>query len=145
MQSYFIFILIMILEWNFWHVVSYPLYKHKHISHCIILFVNGFRASCILFPLVCNACYMKHTHFPLLEKTTTKTLCIPHPCSVFNYRLNCPVAFIKLFGAFSISCCQIITVATPLTKWAGKILDYKLRVAYVIGHGFRVLMLILSV
>ena len=62
----------------------------------------------------------------------------PHPCAIFKYRLNCLASFINFFGAFLASCCQIIIVATPLTKWDGKILDYKLSVAYVIGHGFRV-------
>ena len=49
--------------------------------------------------------------------------------------LYCPPTFINFFVSFSISCCQIIIVATPLTKLIGKILNYKLRVAYVIGYG----------
>ena len=83
---------------------------------------------------------MLHETYPfsfVWKNLQPKTLCIPHPCAVFNYRINCPATFINFFGAFSVSCCQII-VAAPLTKWVGKLLDYNLRVACVIGHGFRV-------
>ena len=83
---------------------------------------------------------MLHETYPfsfVSKKATAETLCIPHPCAVFNYMLNCPASFINVFGSFLVSCFQIIIVATPLTKWARKLLDYKLRVAYVIGHGFR--------